>query len=420
MLFSSGLRLTSDPECLIVFGMKWEEITVSLSQKTQTKIVLLVMDGLGGLPSGGGTELEAAETPNLDRLAASGVCGLTDPVFRGITPGSGPAHLSLFGYEPTRFLLGRGILEALGVGVMVGRDDMVARGNFATLREGQITDRRAGRISTEENQRLCQHISSRIKEIDGASIHLKPGKEHRFVVKFSRENLCDRLSDADPQKENEAPVPVRALSEEAAPAAEVANKFIRAATDILQAEPKANTVLLRGFSKHPVIPSMQELYKLSPAAIANYPMYRGLAKLVGMDLIPVGGETADLLDALEAHYQSYDFFFIHFKRTDSSGEDGNLEAKIRAIEEMDRYIPRIEALNPDVFVVTSDHSTPCRMKGHSWHPNPLLIRAANAQTDEVDRFSERACAGGYLGRFRAVGVMPLILAHAGKLKKFGA
>jgi 2,3-bisphosphoglycerate-independent phosphoglycerate mutase len=400
--------------------MNREKIVANLSQKTRSKIVLLVVDGLGGVASDGQTELEAAETPNLDRLAAAGVCGLTDPVFRGITPGSGPAHLSLFGYEPTSYLLGRGILEALGVGVMVGRDDLVARGNFATLQEGLITDRRAGRITTEENQRLCQQRSSRLKEIDSASIHLKPGKEHRFVVKFSRKDLSDRLSDADPQKENEAPVPALALSEEAAPSAEVVNRFIRSVSDILQAEPKANTVLLRGFSKHPVIPRLQELYKLSPAAIANYPMYRGLAKLVGMDLIPVGGETSDLLDALEVHYDSYDFFFIHYKKTDSSGEDGNFEAKIKAIEDLDRFIPRIAALHPDVLAVTSDHSTPCRMKGHSWHPNPLLIRAANAQRDKVDRFSERACAGGYLGRFRAVEVMPLILAHAGKLKKFGA
>jgi 2,3-bisphosphoglycerate-independent phosphoglycerate mutase len=400
--------------------MNWEEIAIQLSQQTPSKIVLLVLDGLGGFASGGPTELEAAQTPNLDRLAADGVCGLTDPVFRGITPGSGPAHLSLFGYDPTRYILGRGILEALGVGVMVGRDDMVARGNFATLREGLITDRRAGRIPTEENEKLCRLIASKIREIDGASIQLKPGKEHRFVVKFSRPDLCDSLSDADPQKEGKPPVETQALSPEAEPASLLVNRFIRAATEILETQPEANTVLLRGFSKHPVIPGMQELYRLSPAAIANYPMYRGLAKLVGMELIPVGGETADLMDALEAHYASHDFFFVHFKKTDSYGEDGDREEKIKAIEEMDRFIPRIEALEPDVFVVTSDHSTPCQMKGHSWHPNPILIRAANAQKDEAIRFSEHACSAGYLGRFRAVEVMPLILAHAGKLKKFGA
>lgn len=400
--------------------MNREKIISTLSQKTDSKIILLVMDGLGGFALEGQTELETARTPNLDRLAKGGVCGLTDPVLRGITPGSGPAHLALFGYEPTRYLLGRGILEALGVGVMVGRDDLVARGNFATLKEGLIIDRRAGRIPTEENERLCRLISGRLGKIGGASILLKPGKEHRFVVRFSRPDLDDRLTDADPQKENNPPVPAQAQTDEAAASAELVNSFIQAVSEILRDESKANTVLLRGFSKHPSIPSMQELYKLSPAAIANYPMYRGLAKLVGMEVLDVGAETSDLFDVLENRYDSHDFFFLHYKKPDSAGEDGNRDAKIRAIEDFDPYIPRLEALKPDVLVITSDHSTPCQLKAHSWHPNPFLIHAATAQKDEVSRFSEQACAGGFLGRFRAVEAMSLILGHAGKLKKFGA
>lgn len=400
--------------------MNREKILSTLSQKTASKIVLLVMDGLGGFSLDGQTELETARTPNLDRLAAGGVCGLTDPVLRGITPGSGPAHLALFGYEPTSYLLGRGILEALGVGVMVGREDLVARGNFATLKGGLIIDRRAGRIPTEENERLCRLISGKLEKIGGASILMKPGKEHRFVVRFSRQGLDDRLSDADPQKENKAPVPAGALSEEAEATAALVNSFIQAVSEVLRHEAKANTVLLRGFSKHPSIPSMQELYKLTPAAIANYPMYRGLAKLVGMEVQDVGAETSDLFDVLDNQYELHDFFFLHYKKPDSAGEDGNRKAKITAIEELDSFIPRLEALNPDVLVITSDHSTPCQMKAHSWHPNPFLIHSATAQKDEVAQFSERACSRGFLGRFRAVEAMSLILGHAGKLKKFGA
>jgi 2,3-bisphosphoglycerate-independent phosphoglycerate mutase len=400
--------------------MDWEDIARELSIKTPSKIILLVLDGLGGLPIQGKTELEAAHKPNLDRLAAESVCGLTDPVFMGITPGSGPAHLSLFGYNPLKYLLGRGILEALGSGVEVAKNDVVARGNFATLRDNLIVDRRAGRIATSTNEKLCQKLNSSLKRIEGLEITLFPGKEHRFVAKFSGEGLSDALSDADPQKDNKPKVPAQALSPEAAKTAQIVNNFIDEVTGLLKDSPRANAILLRGFSKHPSLPSMGELYKLKPAAIAIYPMYKGLARLVGMEILAAGQDLPELFAAVEKNYKDYDFFFIHLKKTDSAGEDGNFKAKKEAIEEADTYLPRLLALKPDVLVVTSDHSTPSLLKSHSWHPNPFLLFSKSAQVDKVSRFTEIECSQGYLGRFQAIYAMPLMLAHAGKLKKFGA
>lgn len=400
--------------------MKWEELAKSLSFRTDSKIILLVMDGLGGLPFNGRTELEAARTPNLDRLASESSCGLTDPVMRGITPGSGPAHLALFGYDPLHYILGRGILEALGVGVHVGKNDLVARGNFASLKDGIVTDRRAGRIPTKKNEELCKKINSALHSFKKAQAAVYPGKEHRFVVKFSSEGLSDALADADPQKDNKPMVYTRALAPGAEASAQIANAFIDRVTEILQDETPANTVLLRGFSKHPKIPTLKELYKLESAAIANYPMYKGLAKLVGMDIIKVGSSTDNLVTELEKNFKKFDFFYVHVKKTDSTGEDGNFEAKVDAIEDTDTYIPRILDLKPDVLAVTADHSTPCLLKSHSWHPNPILIHSRTAQGDRVMHLTEKDCSMGYLGRFPAVSVMSLLLAHAGKFKKYGA
>jgi 2,3-bisphosphoglycerate-independent phosphoglycerate mutase len=400
--------------------MDWETLARGLSISTPSKIVLLVLDGLGDLPVEGKTALEKAQTPNLDRLAAKGACGLTDPVFRGITPGSGPSHLALFGYDPLRYQLGRGILEALGSGVEVGPTDLVARGNYATLKDGLVVDRRAGRIPTSENEKLCRRVNSALQTPPGFQVALFPGKEHRFVVRFSSEGLSDALSDADPQKDHKPRAYAKPLSAEAKNTADIVNRFLDDVTGILSDLSVANTVLLRGFSKFPALPGLAELYKLRPAAIANYPMYKGLAKLLGMDVLEVGAETSDLFDALEAGYKAYDFFYVHYKKTDAAGEDGNFPAKVKAIEEVDTFLPRIEALGPDVLAVTADHSTPCLLKSHSWHPNPFLLVAKSALPDDVTEFSERACSRGFLGRFPALQAMPLLLAHAGKLQKYGA
>jgi 2,3-bisphosphoglycerate-independent phosphoglycerate mutase len=400
--------------------MNWEDIAKELSVQTDSKIILLVIDGLGGVPVQGKTELEAAATHNLDRLALNACCGVTDPVFMGITPGSGPSHLALFGYDPLRYQLGRGILEALGSDVEVREGDLVARGNFATLKGGLITDRRAGRIPTSECERLCGVLNRALSAQKDPEIMLFAGKEHRFVARFRSAGLADALTDADPQKDHKPPVPAKILAPDAAKAARVVNRFIDEVTKILKDEPAANTALLRGFSLQPSIPRMQDLYKLRPAAIANYPMYKGLARLLGMTTHGVGPETRDLFGTLEAHFKEHDFFFVHYKKTDAAGEDGNFEAKVRAIEEIDKFIPRLEALKPDVLVITSDHSTPALLKGHSWHPNPFLLVSPTALPDNIGVFTERECAQGLLGRFPSLYAMPLMLAHAGKLKKYGA
>ncbi len=399
----------------------WEEIARELTQPTDSKIILLVMDGLGGLPVNGKTELETASRPNLDETARRGVCGLTDPVYPGITPGSGPAHLALFGYDPLRYQLGRGILEAMGSGVEVGREDLVARGNFATLRDGIVVDRRAGRISTEENQKLCEFINRELREISGIKVSLYPGKEHRFVLKLSGPGLSDALTDADPQKEGKPPVPAKPLSPEAEFTSEVVNKFLEELKELLASQPKANFALIRGFSRFPSnLPSMGDLYKIKPAAIASYPMYRGLTRLLGMEVLEVGPETEDIFNVLEKNYERFNFFYLHYKKTDSAGEDGRFEDKVKAIEEIDRFIPRLWQLKPDVLVITSDHSTPSVLKSHSWHPNPFVLVSDRAPADEVTRFTEKDCARGSLGRFPSLQAMPLMLACALKLKKFGA
>ena len=421
MLTSTEIKLTSIIYYfIVVLTMDWETILPEISTETPSKIILLVLDGLGGIPIRGKTELEAAHTPNLDRLAIKSVCGLSDPIFMGITPGSGPAHLALFGYNPLKYILGRGIMEALGSGVEVGKDDLVARGNFATLRDGLIVDRRAGRIPTSENEKLCQRLNNSLKSVPGIKISFFPGKEHRFVVKFRGEGLSDSLSDADPQKNNKPSVPARAFSKEAAKTAQIVNNLLDEVTDLLKDSPRANTTLLRGFSKYPSLPTMSELYKLKPAAIANYPMYKGLARLVGMEVLRAGQNLPELFDALEKNYKDYDFFYVHVKKTDSAGEDGNFEAKKEVIEESDSYIPRLLSLQPEVLVVTSDHSTPSLLKSHSWHPNPFLLFSRASRVDKVRRFSEIECSRGYLGRFQSIYAMPLMLSHAGKLNKFGA
>jgi 2,3-bisphosphoglycerate-independent phosphoglycerate mutase len=400
--------------------MNWEELAKELSIQTDSKIVLLVVDGLGGLPVQGKTELETAETRHFDRLALQGTCGLTDPVLMGVTPGSGPAHLGLFGYDPLQHTLGRGILEALGSDVEVKQGDLVARGNFATLKGGLITDRRAGRIPTSECERLCGLLNAAFAGQADPEITVFAGKEHRFVVRFRTTGLADALTDADPQKDGKPPIPSAPLAPESAKAAAVVNAFLGEVVRILKAEPVANAALLRGFSVQPSIPAMGDLFKLRPAGIANYPMYKGLAKLLGMTTYKVGPETSDLFDTLEAHWAEHDFFYVHFKKTDAAGEDGNFAAKVKAIEEIDAFVPRIEALKPDVLVVTADHSTPALLHGHSWHPNPFLLVSPTALPDGTGVFTERACGGGLLGRFPSLRAMPLMLAHAGKLKKYGA
>ena len=383
--------------------------------------MLLFIDGLGGLPTPktGKTELETANTPNLDQLAAKAICGLIDPVSPGITPGSAPGHLALFGYNPLTFTIGRGVLEAIGIDFPLEPEDIAARGNFCTVDEaGLVTDRRAGRISTEKCTDLSKLLDGLV--IEEARILVRPVKEHRFIAVFRGRGLYPDISDSDPQQTGVAPRVITALNPQADKTASIANQFIAQAKAILGEHHPANMVLLRGFSRRPQFPQLGEVYKLKPAAIAGYPMYRGLAKLVGMEVLATGASVEDEFATLKRNYANYDFFFLHIKATDSAGEDGDFDRKVRIIEQIDAALPQLLSLKPDVIVVTGDHSTPALLKGHSWHPVPILLYSKWCRPDRVGEFSESACAAGGLGRFPATQVMLLAMANALKLTKFGA
>jgi 2,3-bisphosphoglycerate-independent phosphoglycerate mutase len=393
-----------------------------LIEPAETKIVLLVMDGLGGVPqeAGGPTELEAAKTPNLDSLAAQSICGLHQPVAPGITPGSGPSHLALFGYDPIEYQVGRGVLSALGIDFDLTFQDVAARGNFCTLDEdGRVADRRAGRISTEKNRQLCELL--REIELLGVEIFVKPVKEYRFLLVLRGTGLSGDVSDTDPQDVGEEPVQPEAGAREAEATARLVRQFLDQAQEILADHHPANMVLLRGFSKRPSWPSMETVFGLRSAAIAAYPMYRGVAKLVGMQILDTGENVEEEFDVLEDHWDDFDFFFLHVKRIDSAGEDGDFERKVRLIEEADKLVPRMMALEPDVIIVTGDHSTPSLLRYHSWHPVPVLLHSKYCRPDGVAEFGERACLAGGLGpRIPASNLMPLALANARRLQKFGA
>ena len=393
----------------------------SISRESLTKIVLVVIDGVGGLPrpGTGKTELETASTPNLNRLAAEGVCGLIDMVGSGITPGSAPGHLALFGYDPVSCIIGRGILEATGIDFELQPGDIAARGNFGTVDEaGMVTDRRAGRISTEKCVELCRLLDGQV--IDDVQLLVSPVREHRFVVVLRGEGLSPELGDSDPQQIGVPPKVIIPLNPQAERTARIANQFITQAKAKQASHYPANVVLLRGFSQHPNLPTMGEIYKLKPAAIASYPMYRGLAKLVGMEALETGNSVEDECETLRRSYADHDFFFLHVKGTDSAGEDGDFDRKVAVIEQIDRALPLLMSLEPDVIIVTGDHSTPALLKGHSWHPVPVVLSSKWCRTDGVAEFSESACTSGGLGRFPATQVMPLAMANALKLNKFGA
>jgi len=403
-----------------------------LARKAETKILLVVLDGVGGLPQrpGGPTELAAARTPNLDRLSQRSALGLFTPVAPGIAPGSGPGHLSIFGYDPFKYRVGRGVLSALGLGVALGPGDVAVRGNFATLGpDGKVRDRRAGRPSTEENRRLLAKLRERIPAIEDVRIELFTESEHRFVLVLRGEGLGERVSDTDPQTTG---VPPRSAEpedpEDAASArtARVLNRFVELAREALADEPVANGVLLRGVSKKPDFPKLPEVARLKAAAIASYPMYRGVAGLVGMEALPLREFEEDpdrpraKLEALREAWGDYDLFYLHFKKTDSAGEDGDFRGKVARIELFDALLPELLALSPDVLLITGDHSTPAVLRAHSWHPVPVLLQAPYLRNDPACRFTEDEAARGSLGSLLGPVLLPLMLAHAGRLQKFGA
>lgn len=396
-------------------------LTRDLNLDNGSKIVMLVADGLGGLPMtpGGLTELETAKTPNLDSLATRGVQGASIPVKPGIAPGSGPGHLGLFGYDPMKYLIGRGALEATGIGFELQEGDVAIRCNFCTIdAQGRITDRRAGRISSEESAPLA--ISLRQVKIPGVEIFVEPVKEHRFVVVFRGPGLAGNVADTDPQKTGVAPLDPVALDAASAKTAEVAKEFLRQAKALLAGHPKANFHTMRGFASKPTLPSYKEVYGLRAAAIAVYPMYKGLARLVGMDIVGSAQTLEEQIEVLRENWEKYDFFFIHFKYTDSTGEDGNFDEKVARIQELDSVMPSIEKLGPAVLIVTGDHSTPSYLKSHSWHPVPTLLVSDCCRPDPHKTFNETTCITGGLGHFEAQYLMALALSNAGRMGKFGA
>lgn len=394
-----------------------------LVTENTTKIIFLVLDGVGGLPmeGKGGTELQVAKKPNLDKLAAKSICGLMDPILPGITPGSGPAHFALFGYNPIESNIGRGVLEAAGINLPMTDRDVAIRINFATIdKNGNITDRRAGRIDSDENARVCKKIRENVSLAPDAEFIIETVKDHRAALLIRGDNLGGDLADTDPQLVGVPPLDPKALNKESEKTAQLAKRFLDQAFKVLADEQKANALLFRGFAKHRPYPSMLERYKLKSLAVANYPMYRGVAFLLNMDLHPVTANIKSEFEAVAQNFDKYDFFFVHVKPTDSTGEDGNFDAKVKVIEEVDSLIPILTSLNPDVMVVTADHSTPSIMKAHSWHPVPVLLHSKYCRTDNVTQFDEISCIQGGLGRMPSMELMPIILANAKRLMKFGA
>jgi 2,3-bisphosphoglycerate-independent phosphoglycerate mutase len=397
------------------------ELIHGLLTPADTKILLLVLDGLGGLPiePGGPTELEAAKTPNLDRLAAEGIVGLHQPVSPGITPGSGPGHIGLFGYDAIRYQIGRGVLEALGVGFELQPEDLAARGNFCTVdADGNVTDRRAGRIPTERCAELCAEL--RDIELPGVELFVEPVREHRFLLVLRGGGTVEGVADTDPGYLGSPPLDAVAEKPEAEETAQLVREFVAEARRRLAGSEPANMVLLRGLARLPDWPRFPEVFGLRSVAVAQYPMYRGVAKLVGMDAVDVGSSMDDLFDSLARTWNDYDFAFVHVKGTDKAGEDGDYDQKVAIIEEVDRHIPKIDDLKPDVVLVTGDHSTPAALRNHSWHPVPFLLSSPTCRRDEAQRFGEKWCRCGEGGLCRSEDLMRLALAHAGRLAKFGA
>jgi len=386
-----------------------------------SKIVLVVLDGLGGMADlQVGTELEDAATPNLDGLAAQGVTGLLEPVGPGITPGSGPGHLALFGYDPEEFLLGRGTLSAAGLDVELRPGDVAARGNLCTIAaDGTVVDRRAGRLPDEEARRIVDRLNTEVR-VDGVEVSFAHERGHRILLVLRGEGLDPRVSDTDPQHEGVPPLEPRPLHPAAARAAEVAAAVIVEARRVLADEPVANGLLLRGFDSHRELPAFRDRTGLRAAAVAVYPMYRGIARLLGFDVLGPPADLVEEIELLRKHWNDFDFFFLHHKDADAAGEDGNRDAKIAAIERLDAVVPDLMELAPTVIAVTGDHATPSQMAAHSWHPVPVLVHGARAGRDDVDRFGERWCRAGGLGLRPSTHLMPILLANAGRLAKYGA
>ncbi|MCE5327122.1 MAG: 2,3-bisphosphoglycerate-independent phosphoglycerate mutase [Planctomycetaceae bacterium] len=396
----------------------------SLAIKNDKRIVMLVMDGLGDVDNAGkGTALQQARTPNLDALAAVSALGLSVPVATAVTPGSGPGHLGLFGYDPLVYQVGRGVLGALGLEFPLDKRDVAARLNFCTLdKDGKVIDRRAGRIGDDVNRACLAKIKAALKVPAGVEVFFETEAEHRALMVLRGDNLDENIGETDPQVVGAAPLsPIRA-PHDSSRTAKIVDDILKQVQKILAGEPKANMILARGFAKYPAWPTFSQRWKLKAAAVAGYPMYRGVARLVGMDVVATPTTAADICaeSAKLLKGSDYTFIFSHFKYTDKTGEDGDLAGKIARIEEMDAALPALLAANPDVLIVTGDHSTPPSLKAHSWHGVPVLMKAPHLRGGDGKSFDEVTCRRGQIGTIPARELLPLALAHAGKLEKFGA
>jgi len=407
--------------------MNLDALYSELTLKTNAKLALVVLDGVGDVATRDQsyvTPLEAARTPNLDLLSKNSAQGRMNPVAPGITPGSGPGHLALFGYDPLEYQVGRGVIEALGLGMELRAGDVAARANFCTLdSKGIVIDRRAGRIDTSVCERLCALLSQKVKKIGDTEVIIKAGKGHRFVVLFRGKGMEGPLTDADPHREGQ-PIPtakpVNPKSVKAKKTAKLVANFYKTVLPIISRKHPANGFLLRGIAHQPAIPTFQERYGLKAACIAVYPMYKGLAQLVGMTKLEGPQTIGEQFERYLAEYGNYDYFFIHFKYTDMYGEDGNFASKRKAVEEFDAALPILLRKKPDVLAITGDHSTPCVMKGHSWHPEPVMLHSACSGSDKLDRFTETGANSGSLGLFEAKYLIRLMQANAKIFDKFGA
>ena len=405
--------------------MDHQQLLARLAHTHNSRLVLLVLDGVGDLRTEGQPEtaLEAADLPHLDALARQSALGRVVPVATGVTPGSGPGHLSLFGYDPTSPAadIGRGVLEALGLGLDVKPGEVAVRCNFATADSaGNLTDRRAGRIPSSECQRLCDKIRESLGESTDLEVQIQPGEEHRFVLILSGGGLSHEIADTDPQETGIPPLPPRPLAPSAAESATRISSLIEVMVQAIADEPQANRVLLRGFSVLPDLPSLTDLHKIRCGAFAGYPLYRGVAAACGMEVVPCGKDFSEILTTVEEHWERFDYFFLHVKQTDKAGEDGDLAKKIQVLEHVDAELPRLLALEPTVLAITGDHSTPAPMAAHSWHPVPLLLHGPNCFIDDSKEYTETAAVAGHVGTMPSRDLMGLMLANAGRLAKFGA
>jgi len=289
-------------------------------------------------------------------------------------------------------------LSAAGLDVELRPGDVAARGNLATLGDaGDVADRRAGRIPDAEAREVVDRLQASV-DVPGVEVLFRHEREHRVLVVLRGDGLDPRLSDTDPQRTDVPPLAAEALAD----------------------HPKANVVLLRGFDTHRELPDFEQRYGLRAAAVAIYPMYRGIARLLGMDVLGRPADLGEQLAVLRDSWDDFDYFFLHHKYTDSAGEDGDRPRKIAAIEALDAVVPELRRLGADVIAVSGDHSTPSQMAAHSWHPVPALLWSERCGRDDVDRFGERWCLRGGLGIRPTKDLMAFMLANAGRLAKYGA